>query len=493
MNISIKLQPKQIELYKLICNSTHRWIGYGGARGGAKSHAIRDISITFALKYPKSSILIFRRTYDELLGNHILKFYQFYPELMQEYYKSSERTIYLPNGSMIKFGYAQYEQDIFTFQGKEFDLIFCDEATRMSEAMITELKVCNRSPVLSQQGFTPKFVCTMNPGGESHAFNKRIFIDKDYKDNENANDYAFLNAYVWDNVIWSLTELRNQNISVQTYYKEWTDEQRKEFTIKYSDYAKALSTLPEQLREAYLEGNWEVFGGQFFKGFNKKTQIIEPFIIPEQWELIGSIDPGFSSPCSFGLTAKDFEGNLYRVFTYYEEQKSAEEHAESINERIKNCVYTKGRKPIRIVSGRDAFAKKDKYSVLANEVTFSDVFQNAGLILTPAVTDRILGWWTWKGLIPSKYYIFDKDNFGVPMNFALVEEIQNTVADDKFVEDIKGKGNDANVPDHALDEQRYGIMSLYKPHVIIENPPIPRGTRQDAISYNKNNNPYANF
>lgn len=457
LNIEIKLQPKQIELYKLICNSTHRWIGYGGARGGAKSHAIRDISITFALKYPKSSILIFRRTYDELLGNHILKFYQFYPELMQEYYKSSERTIYLPNGSMIKFGYAQYEQDIFTFQGKEFDLIFCDEATRMSESMITELKVCNRSPVLSQQGFTPKFVCTMNPGGESHAFNKRIFIDKDYKDNENADDYAFLNAYVWDNVIWSLTELHKQDISIQTYYKEWTDEQRKEFTIKYSDYAKALSTLPEQLREAYLEGNWEVFGGQFFKNANWKQILTEPFIIEPQWKLIGSLDPGFSSPCSFGLTAQDLAGNTIRISTYYEAELSPEEHAINIKEFIANCPYTKGRKPDMIVSGRDAFAKKDKYAVMANEKTVADVFSANGLHLLPAKTDRIVGWWAWKGILP-KYSIFD-----IPENKPLIEEMQTVISDDRHVEDIKGRGNDPNVSDHALDEQRYGIMGLHKP------------------------------
>lgn len=36
MKIEIKLQPKQIELKRRIEAQDNSWLGYGGARGGAK-------------------------------------------------------------------------------------------------------------------------------------------------------------------------------------------------------------------------------------------------------------------------------------------------------------------------------------------------------------------------------------------------------------------------------------------------------------------------
>ena len=40
---------------------------------------------------------------------------------------------------------------------------------------------------------------TGNPGGIGHLWVKRIFILKDFKDNENPLDFAFIQARVYDN------------------------------------------------------------------------------------------------------------------------------------------------------------------------------------------------------------------------------------------------------------------------------------------------------
>lgn len=476
MKLSIELQPKQSKLLELVENSPYSIIGFGGSNGGAKSHAIREIALILALKYARINILIFRRLSNDLLENHIIPLFVTHPEFRENFNKT-EKILYLPNLSMINFGYAQREDDIYSFQGKEYDLIFIDEATHSSQLMIEFLRTRNRSKVLPKA----KMILTMNPGNISHAYIKRLFIDKTYLENEDPKDYYFLPAKIYDNVLWSEPALKEQGFTVDDYYTKWTDEQRKEFTLKHSDYAKALSKLPEQLRLAYLEGDWDVFGGMFFRGFNKKEQVIEPFEIPPEWRIVGAIDPGYSSPCAFGLGTVDFKRNYYHIATYYFSNRNPEQHAKAILDHFwgeKSVIrrLLRDRKPEFIVSGRDAWAKQDRYAIIASDKTFADIFAEHGLHLIPATTDRIPGWWAVKSLIPDRFYIFDH------FNTHLLDEIGAAVADDKDVEDLKGRGNDPEVSDHALDMLRYLVMSLDKNLLVEEQTPYSwlRNLQQQA-------------
>ncbi|GMU88694.1 MAG: hypothetical protein AMXMBFR49_09020 [Chlorobiota bacterium] len=472
---TISLLPKQLQLKELIAGSAYSWIGYGGARGGAKSHAIREIALLLGLDpaYRMRS-LIFRRYSKELLKNHILPLYEKHPGLMNNYNKS-EKILYSPNGDpLIQFGYADSESDIHSFQGFEFDLIFIDEATHCTPHQLQFLKTSNRT---MKQGFTPKMVLTMNPGGISHSWLKRLFIDRNFLPNEDPGQYVFLQSYLWDNVFWSIRSLTRDGISIHDYYHHWSETERRDYCLKHSTYAANLRSLPDELRTAYLYGDWEVFGGMFFRNFDRKLQVIEPFEVPESWTLVGSLDPGFSSPCSFGVTARDHEGRYYRVFTYYEKQRTPRQHADAINEILTtDPVITgllRGRVPSVIVSGRDAFAKKEKYSVVSHEATFADVFASKGIFLSPAYTGRKTGWWSWKSLFPTEekpasYFIFEG------LNVPLLDEMMSATFDSKEPEDIAGKGNDPSVADHALDEQRYGIMALFKPEAAKNNETFAR-------------------
>ena len=471
----ISLLPKQKLLKSLIEESKYSWIGYGGARGGAKSFAIREIALILGLdpKYALRS-LIFRRYSKELLKNHILPLYEKHSKLM-EHYNKSEKILYSPNGTpIIQFGYADSEADIYSFQGFEYDVVFVDEATHCTPHQLRFLKTSNRS---LKEGFTPKMVLTMNPGGTSHSYLKRLFIDKKYDGNEDPSDYFFIQSYLWDNVFWSLKNLQKEGISISEYYNKWSEEARRDYCIKKSTYAANLKTLPAELRMAYLYGDWEVFGGMFFKNFDRKQQVIKPFTLPSDWALTGSIDPGFHSPCSFGLTARDFEGKYYRIFTYYEKQRTPSDHANAISQLLKNdpvlLSITGGKIPSMIVAGHDAFAKKERYSVVSHENTFADVFAANGLFLSPAFTGRKTGWWSWKSLFPAEgkspsYFIFDG------LNTPLIDEMMSAVYDSNDPEDIAGKGNDASVADHALDEQRYGIMALFRPEGTRKSEPLAR-------------------
>jgi len=187
--------PKQSQLLNLIKDSPYTKIGFGGANGGGKSRSIRDINLILCLEPKPQPIktLIFRRLSNDLLENHINPFFQKFPELSSLFNKT-ERLIYWPDGSTTKFGSADNEQDIESFEGKEYDYEFIDEATHCTKYMIEFLQTRNRSG-----NVRAKMIFTMIPGFVGHNYFKRLFVTKKYENYENPADYYYLPAKIWDN------------------------------------------------------------------------------------------------------------------------------------------------------------------------------------------------------------------------------------------------------------------------------------------------------
>lgn len=64
--------PPPNEKQALFLTDTHKYIGFGGARGGGKSWAVRVKAVLLCLNYPGIKVMIIRRTYPELQENHII-------------------------------------------------------------------------------------------------------------------------------------------------------------------------------------------------------------------------------------------------------------------------------------------------------------------------------------------------------------------------------------------------------------------------------------
>src|SRR5262249_35676634 len=108
------LQPKQTELLDLLNSSEYTRIGFGGARGGAKSGGGRRVMIERRVRYPRTTGLILRRTFPELYKSHIIKLFEEFPMLAQ-FYNGSNKEIAFPNGSRLFFGSAEHEKDMSSF------------------------------------------------------------------------------------------------------------------------------------------------------------------------------------------------------------------------------------------------------------------------------------------------------------------------------------------------------------------------------------------
>ncbi|MGN1082665.1 MAG: phage terminase large subunit, partial [Candidatus Avispirillum sp.] len=172
--------PRQEEFFR----DTHKYVAFGGARGGGKSWAVRVKALMMCLKYPGIRIAIVRRTYGELRQNHILPMQTAAAGVAV--YTESKREMSFENSSVINFLYCRSTADLDKFQGTEYDVMFIDEATQFTEEMYDRMKACVRGT----NKFPKRIYLTCNPGGRGHGWVKRLFIDKVYKSGENAGDYS---------------------------------------------------------------------------------------------------------------------------------------------------------------------------------------------------------------------------------------------------------------------------------------------------------------
>lgn len=287
-NIDIRLSPPS-EKQKLFLLSEHTYTAFGGARGGGKSWAVRTKAILLALNYPGIKLMIVRRTYSELRANHITELCRLTADIAE--YSESKKELHFENGSVLRFAACRNVADLDKFQGLEADVVFIDEATQFTREMFDRIRACVRGV----NSHPKRIYLTCNPGGVGHQWVKELFIDK----KENEKDYHFIKSLVTDNKILLESD---------------------------PEYINKLRALPAKLRRAWLDGDWNIFEGQFFEEFRDDpahygdrlfTHVIEPFEIPRDWVIYRSFDFGYSRPFSCDWWAIDYEGRAYLILQLY--------------------------------------------------------------------------------------------------------------------------------------------------------------------------------
>ncbi|MBE6707133.1 MAG: hypothetical protein E7577_05770 [Ruminococcaceae bacterium] len=418
--ISGKPTPKQ----KLFFDSRARFTAYGGARGGGKSWALRRKLVAMCLRYEELRCLLVRRTLPELRSNHVIPFLREYGELVK--YSESEKSLSFPNGSKIYLGYCSCDRDVLRYQGQEYDVIAIDEATQMSEFRFSIFKACLRGTTNRPR----RMYLTCNPGGIGHAWVKRLFVDREFREDERPEDYAFIQALVFDN---------------ETLVK--TD----------PEYVSSLRTLPERLREAWLYGKWDVFEGQFFPEFDERKHVCAPTDIPDYVTYFLSFDYGFDMLAAY-LIALDTEGNLYAVAERCVSGLTLKEAGEAV------AALCRGRQVQFAVASPDLWNRRQDSGRSGFEIMQAVTGMPPML---PADNRRIPGWRMLKQYLSAKdgspYIRISRD---CP---ELIRCLPALLFDSSKSEDASSEPHSVT---HSPEALRYAVMSRCTPPVEREAPPF---------------------
>lgn len=392
-------------------------------------------------------MLIVRRTYPELINNHINVLRV---ELLGvAKYNDKDKVLKFVNGSTINFTYCDNNKDLDRLQGVEYDVIFLDEATQLSEYQMKTITACLRGV----NDFPKRVYYTCNPGGQGHGYIKRIFIDKRYEEGENPEDYTFIQSLVTDNRVLMESQ---------------------------PDYIKQLEALPKQLREAWLYGRWDVFAGQVFEEFvnderhyhdRYNTHVIQPFLIPREWRVLCAMDWGYTRPFSIGWYTFDREDRMYRINEFY-----GCDGTPNVGMRIEPSEVARRMKEIE---QRDPNLRDRRITYVGDPAiwgkqggkSIGELFEDERISFDKAKHDRL------NGKMQCHNRLAFDDN-GVPMFYCFstckhfIRTVPNLVYDDTKVEDVDTDGED-----HVYDEWRYACMEYpiapreqVKPRLITYDP-----------------------
>jgi phage terminase large subunit len=427
--------PKQEQFL----SDTHKFVSFGGARGGGKSWAVRVKAILLCCAYQGIKVMIVRKSFPELEANHILPIREMLPKAVYRY-NDTKKRLFFQNGSQIIFKYCASEKDTETFQGLETDALFLDEATNFTESQFKRMIACVRGV----NNFPKRVYCTCNPGGVGHQWVKRLFIDRRFVEGEDPSDYGFIQSLVTDNKI--LLE-------------------------QQPDYVKQLESLPPALKEAWLNGNWDIFEGAYFEEFrtspdpkmcmeagitveealalHKYTHVIEPFEIPQRWQIYRSFDWGYGKPYSVGYHALAEDNTAYRIAEIYGWNGRADEGCRETNKEICDRIVEFERQH-PLLQGKKIRGVADPSCWTRNgSISFAEEAEKHSLWFEKADNERIPGWMQLRERLrfdekgQAKLYIFNTCK-------AIIRCLPLMMYDEHYVEDL-----DSSLEDHCCDELRY--------------------------------------
>lgn len=359
------IEPFKIDLGR--CNSEpqesyfaarSRYVCFGGARGGGKTWCTQRKAAGGCLRWPGIRILIVRKHYDDLDSTITFPLLDLLAPVIASY-NASKHLLRCVNGSTIRFGNMEGSKAATQgkYQGQEYDWIFLEEGTQFTEQEFRGIAACCRGT----SKIPRRVYLTANPGGVGHSWMKRLFIDRDFKPEENPDDYTFIKATVEDNV-----DLMDND----------------------PEYVNALNMLPEDIRRAHRYGDWDALAGGYFPEFKRQSHVVQDFPVPAEWKKYRVFDYGLDMFACLWV-AVDYEGRCY-VYREFAEKglivSAAAAAALAATPAGERVAYTIG--------------PPDMWSTTKDTgKTMAYLFAKSGLPLVRANNSRVQGWMAVKELM----------------------------------------------------------------------------------------------
>ncbi len=359
LRAGVVLQPRQLvaSAAARLCDRPDgpTAIGYGGARGGGKSHwllaqmgaddcqRVAGLKCLLLRKVGKANLEQFEDLRRRVFGK------------LKHDFSAFRGVLSFKNGSRIIAGHFQSEKDIDAYLGLEYDVIGVEEGTTLTSRKYQDISTCCRT---SKPNWRPRIYSTTNPGGIGHAWYRTRFVLPMREGRE--VDTRFIPARVGDNA------------------------------FNNPEYRKILEGLTGWQKRAWLDGDWDIAAGQFFTTFRRDVHVVEDFDDTRAVEWFAALDYGFAHYTVCLLGCRDGDGNTFIVDEHAERMWLPQRHAAAIKTMLARHKIGDRKLELgdlkRFVAGADVFSRQSDGTTIAAQ------YAKQGISLRCANTDRVNGW-----------------------------------------------------------------------------------------------------
>lgn len=412
---------------------------YGGSKGGGKTeYLIFDFIEPSLIEKGGYRGIIFRRTFPRLreIIDRSLQYLQ-----DQASYSKLDRCWTWPSGAKLYFSHCQHEEDKYDFQGHQYQYMGFDQLEEFTENQYSFLTIQCRTV---DKNIPVRIRSTANPGNIGHLWVKRKFIDdkipmRVYKDGKGLTS-IFIPSKVYDN-----PKLIDNDPM----------------------YVKRLESLPEKERKALLEGDWNIFSGQYFNEWSPRHHIVKPFFIPSTWQRFVAMDYGLRRPSSVGWYAVDHDGDVVRYKEIFKEGLYYDDLALKIcemseDENISYCVADPAIFGDKQHHSNKKDAREGESGAEVMQGVINKWFEDKGrakdsFLMVRGDNRRIEGW----RAVKQRLRVREDESVGFKVFSTCTGFITNfpaNVHDENRPEDLDTLG-----PDDCADECRYALASRPPP------------------------------
>ncbi len=330
-------------------------VGYGGARGGGKSHwLLAQMGADDCQRVAGLKCLLLRKVGKANMENFEDLRRRLFGRLGHEF-SAYRGVLTFGSGSRIIAGHFQAEKDIDAYLGLEYDVIGIEEATTLSSRKHQDITTCCRT---SKPNWRPRIYSTTNPGGIGHGWYRTQFILPHVERREEGT--RFVPAKVGDN------------------------------RFNNPEYTKVLANLTGWQKRAWFDGDWDIAAGQFFTTFRREVHVVKDFDETRAREWFCTLDYGFThyTVCLLGCT--DGDGNTFIVDEHAERLWLPQRHAVGIKAML--ARHRIGDRGLRVEDLKRFVAGADVFSRQSDGTTVAAQYARHGITLRCANTDRVNGW-----------------------------------------------------------------------------------------------------
>lgn len=281
--------PKQLELARAWHDPANHVVLIGGAIRSGKTQAAGRLLVETAIAHP-ATYLVSRMTYRELRDSTqkaLLHGDGALPALIPpeaiDFYRASDELVRLRNGGEILFRSLDEP-------GKLLNLtlggILIDQIEELDEGDDGERLFDTLLGRLSDPRGPRKLIAVANPGSLTHWVYRR------------------------------LVDPKTQDAGVAYVHVELADNAANLPPDYVARMEASKDTRPHWFK-SFVKGLWGSFEGAAYEEFSPDLHVVEPLVIPDEFERFSALDHGAANPTSVAAIAVDYDGNLIVFDLYY--------------------------------------------------------------------------------------------------------------------------------------------------------------------------------